>query len=66
MPKKKKEHSDNARTYGFQGGPRDGMSLRMIHPPVSQVRLAFPEWCTYEWSEETQTYQFVSAESLPK
>ena len=36
----------------FSGGPRDGDSLRMVNPPPEFLRLAFPDWCTYERTDE--------------
>lgn len=32
----------------FADGPKEGKEIRLVNPPPAQVRLAFPEWCTYE------------------
>lgn len=32
----------------FADGPRVGKTIRVVNPPPQHIRLAFPEWCTYE------------------
>ena len=54
-----------SKDFTFKGGPRDGTSLRLINPPWRYMRLAFPEWCTYEFDVEQQSYFYVGTEPVP-
>lgn len=57
---------DRAIDADFVGGPRDGDKMRIAYPPMPYCRLAFPEWCTYEWSETEQAYLYIGTEPVPQ
>lgn len=50
MPRKKTKGDPVAVEAKFSGGPMDGQSLRVMNPPKRFIRLAFPDWGTYEWT----------------
>jgi len=55
--RKKKTYEKQAVTaaeYRFVGGPRDDTEMRLVYPPPEQIRLAFPEWCTYQFVKDTK------------
>lgn len=52
----KKETSFKAK---FVGGPKDDSELDIVIPPPEKIRLAFPEWCTYEWDDQLKAYRYI-------
>lgn len=65
--KKKKSEGDDRpshRIYRLVGGPRDGETMRLAPDPQEWIRLAFPEWCTYQW--DGQDYVYRGTEPPPK
>lgn len=69
-PKKQKTEADYAkepaRIFSFVGGPRDGDEMRLVNPPPPALRLAMPEWCTYEWNETKSVFEFVGDKPIPR
>lgn len=49
--------------FRFVDGPRDGTSLRLANPPRRFIRLAFPDWCTYEFDGEV--YRYFGPDPIP-
>ena len=56
--RKTKTKEDTAVQIYFFGGPRDGKTLRVVNPPPSRMRLAFPEWCNYYRKGKTLDYEY--------
>ena len=61
-----KEEQVKAKIYKLVDGPRGGTSMRLVYPPCPYLRLAFPEWCTYEYDKTSQTYLYVGNKPIPK
>lgn len=43
----------------FVDGPRGGGKLRVGNPPKQFIRLAFPEWCTYQRVDKTLQFKYI-------
>ena len=52
--------------FKFDGGPRDGQSIWLANPPQRFLRLAFPEWCTYEFDSASGIYRYYGTDPVPK
>ena len=50
----------------FVDGPKAGEKLRLANPPPRMVRLAFPEWCTYEQVGDTPDYKYIGDVKIDK
>lgn len=57
--KKKQPKIPNDKEYTLVGGPRDGDTMRLIYPPPPVMRLAIPEWATYHYDKNLDTFRFV-------
>jgi hypothetical protein len=68
LGKRKKENNedklDSALNVKLVGGPKDGEVLRMANPLPFRVRFAWPEWCVYEYVNNTELC-FVENETGP-
>ena len=58
------DSGDTWRMFALKGGPRSGDRLRLAPEPRRYLRLAIPEWATYEWDGEFYTY--LGPEPPPK
>ena len=56
---KKTDKVEKSLKANFIGGPKDGTSLQIVNPPPVHIRLAFPEWCTYEWDTDLKAYRYI-------
>lgn len=52
----KKESKPNFLDIKFIGGPKDKDVLRFRPDPMKYIRLAFPEWCVYEYLDGDYVY----------
>jgi len=43
----------------FIGGPKDGEKITIVNPPPEKIRMAIPEWCTYEWDSRAKVYRYI-------
>lgn len=69
MAGKKKEKEPKDETFAifeFVNGPRHGLKMRLQPQPRPFVRLAFPQWCTYEWDAKEGKYIYWGTEPPPK
>lgn len=55
---KKKVKEDSSVQISFDGGPRDGTTMRVLNPPPPRLRLAFPEWCNYYQVGNSSVYEY--------
>lgn len=71
MARKKKqtntnENKEKSKKFDLIGGPRNGDTMILVNPPPKYLRLAFPEWCTYEFDKTKATYFYLGPEPAPK
>lgn len=64
VPKEKADPS--RRKVRLNGGPNDEHELWLCNPPPRFVRLAIPEWATYEWVELAEEYLYRGSDPPPK
>lgn len=71
MAKPKKDKGPkvmDGRDYVLKGGPRNGDKLRLTcyvkdgRPFIPFIRLAFPEWCNYEYDLSERSFVYAGSE----